>query len=193
MTSISPRVAALLVLGALCAACGGSGTDQTGAPAAQSGKATTSPGAADDPLAAADKQTADMVHGVSPGKAAAPVDLKFNLLAKPELGKPLAIDVALIATGASESMTLAVQPAEGLDVDSASSRENFPKSQVGALYHHQISVTPRAEGAFFVNVVVTTVVPGGPQSRSFAIPVLVGGVAALDKNASPDAAGGTGG
>lgn len=194
MTSIDLRVAAMFACAVLCTGCGGSGTDNAAAPAAKPDKATKSAtNPEEDALAAAEQQTADMVHGVSPGKPAAPVDLKFNLSAKPELGKPLPIDIALLATGASDAMTLSVQASDGLEVDPATSLANFPKSQVGALYRHQITVTPRAEGAYFVNVVVTTVVPGGPQSRSFAIPLLVGSVAALDKQALPEAPAGTGG
>jgi hypothetical protein len=184
MHTIHCRCLALLVATALCAACGKDSTAGKAAPApaqATTSKAAAAAAADTDPLQDAEKQTAGMVHGVSPGKPTAPVDLKFSLAAKPLLGTPLTIDVALIATGSSDSMTLSLQASDELAVDAATSLASFPKSLPGALYRHQVKVTPRAEGAFFVNVLVTTAVPGGPQSRSFSIPVLVGGIAALDK------------
>jgi hypothetical protein len=192
MSSLQIRVLVLLGCVALCAACGRHApADKAQAPAAKQNKAGASIKPPDEnTLEDAEKKTADMVHGVSPGKATAPVDLKFSLTAKPELGAPLAIDIALLATGVSDSMALSVQASDGLDVDPTTSVSTFPKSQVGSLYRHQIKVTPRADGVYYVNVLVTTAVTGGPQTRSFSIPLLVGGVAALDKQATaPDAAG----
>ncbi len=133
----------------------------------------------------ANKQTADMVRGVSPGKASAPVDLKFTVTSKPALGTPVEIDLAVIALVNADSMTLSVQGGDGIDVDSATSLASFPKSPPGALHRHKLRVTPRAEGAFGVTVLVTMVVPGsGLQSRTFAIPLLVGNLAALEKSMS---------
>ena len=140
-----------------------------------------------------------MVRGVSPGKPTAPVDLKFNISAKPALGVPLEIDLAVFATGAIDSMTLSAQGGDGLEIDAATSLASFPKSAAGVLYRHKLRVTPRAEGAFYVSALVTTLVAGtGPQSRSFAIPLLVGGVAALDRtvpapNSTAASGGGAGG
>jgi hypothetical protein len=95
---------------------------------------------------------------------------------------PLDIDLAVIATAGTDSMTLSVQASEGIEVDATTSLASFPKSQPGALYRHKLRITPRAEGAFNVSVLITMVVPGsGPQSRSFSIPLLVGNVAALEK------------
>jgi len=189
MSDSRTRFLTLLACATFCVACG---KDPKTAPAG-SGPATAATKQSDDPegptVADAEKQTADMIHGVSPGKPTAPVDLKFSLEAKPGVGAPLAIDLAVIATGPSDSLTLSVQGGDGLEVDASTSLATFPKSPLGALYRHQLKVTPRAEGAFFVDVVVTAAVPGGPQSRSFAIPILVGTAAALDK---PDTPGSTG-
>ena len=184
MQTIHYRCLGLLVAAALCTACQNDSTADLAATAPAKttvAKAAKVVDQASDSVEDAEKLTADMVHGVSPGKPTAPVDLKFSLATKPTLGKPLTVDVALIATDISDSMTLSVQTSEGLEVDAATSLMNFPKSAVGALYRHKLKVTPHAEGAFFVNILVTTAIVGGAQSRSFSIPVLVGGVAALDK------------
>ena len=189
MRSIQLRFLMLALGAALCAACGDRAPADSSADQAATSK-PASPQSAAAALAAADsasvedaeKLTADMVRGVSPGKPTAPVELKFNVAAKPALGAVLSIDVAVLATAPSDSMTLSVQGSTGLEVDPSTSLANFPKSQAGALHRHKLLVTPRAEGAFYLNVLITTVVPGaGPQSRSFSIPLLVGGVAALEK------------
>ncbi len=190
MSDSRTRFLTLLLCAACCTACG-----KDPAPA-QSGTSTASAvvkprGAPEGPTVEdAEKQTAEMIHGVSPGRPTAPVDLKFSLKSKPGVGSSLAIDLAIIATGPSESLTLSVQAGDGLEVDASTSLATFPQSAVGALYRHLLKVTPRAEGVFFVDVLVTAAVPGGPQSRSFAIPILVGGAAALDKPAeAPGSAG----
>jgi hypothetical protein len=185
MHSIQFRFLALALCAALCAACADDSTpDPAPAPPPAKPQSTAEAQAELDKNLAedADKLTADMVRGVSPGKPTAPVELKFSLPAKPRLGTPLSIDIAVITTLSSDGMTLSAQASEGLEVDAGTSLANFPKSPSGTLYRHKLRVTPRAEGAFSVNVLVTTVVPGsGAQSRSFSIPLLVGGVAALDK------------
>lgn len=181
---------ALAACALLCTACG----KEASAPVAVTtqGGSTKAEAAADESATAdaasvedANKQTATMVHGVSPGKASAPVDLKFTVTSKPVLGTPVEIDLAVIALTNADSMTLSVQGGSGIDLDSATSLASFPKSSPGALHRHKLRVTPRAEGAFNVTVLVTMVVPGsGLQSRSFAIPLLVGNLAALEKSMS---------
>jgi hypothetical protein len=174
----------------LCIACG----KEASAPAivATQGAPTGVKSAADEGATAdaasvedANKQTANMVRGVSPGKASAPVELKFTVTSKPVLGTPVEIDLAVISLANADSMTLSVQGGEGIDVDSATSLASFQKSPPGTLHRHKLRVTPRAEGAFNVTVLVTMVVPGsGLQSRTFAIPLLVGTLAALEKSMS---------
>jgi hypothetical protein len=195
----------LALCAALCTACGGNSTaDSSPKPAVAAKPAkplsSAAEAAAQDVASVedAEKLTANMVRGVSPGRPTAPVDLKFNISAKPALGVPLGIDLAVFATGAIDSMTLSAQGGDGLEIDAATSLASFPKSAAGVLYRHKLRVTPRAEGAFYVSALVTTVVAGtGPQSRSFAIPLLVGGVAALDRtvpapNSTAASAGGAG-
>jgi hypothetical protein len=184
------RFLTVLLAAMLCAACGkGSSGDaakpsQTGQPQPASGPADAA-SADEASVQDAEKQTSEMVRGVSPGKPTAPVELKFNIASKPALGVPLDIDLAVIATGSTDSMTLSVQGSEGIEVDATTSLASFPKSQPGALYRHKLRITPRAEGAFSVSVLITMIVPGsGPQSRSFSIPLLVGSVAALEKAAT---------
>jgi len=190
MHSIHLRFLTLLLAAMLCAACGkGSSGDAAKASQTSQSQPASSPvdaASADEAsVRDAEKQTSEMVRGVSPGKPSAPVELKFNIASKPALGAPLDIDLAVIATASTDSMTLSVQGSEGLEVDATTSLASFPKSQPGALYRHKLRITPRAEGAFSVSVLITMVVPGsGPQSRSFSIPLLVGSVAALEKAAT---------
>jgi hypothetical protein len=187
MHSIQLRFLTLLLAAMLCAACG-KGSSGDAARVSESSKSQPVSGPVDAASAdetsvqEAEKQTSEMVRGVSPGKPSAPVELKFNVAARPALGVPLDIDLAVIATAGTDSMTLSVQASEGIEVDATTSLASFPKSQPGALYRHKLRITPRAEGAFNVSVLITMVVPGsGPQSRSFSIPLLVGNVAALEK------------
>lgn len=178
------RLGGLLLMLALVAACGKeSGSDPASMTAGDAGKKAGSAG--EMSVEDAERQTADMVRGVSPGKAQAPIELKFSIASRPALGAPVQIDIAVISTAASDAMTLSAQGGPEINIDSSTSLASFQKSQPGSIYRHKLLATPRAEGAFNISVLVTTVVAGsGSQSRSFAIPLLVGNLAALEKQAA---------
>src|SRR5262245_12176460 len=95
----------LFVVATFAALLGGCGEDP--APAAQGAPAATSAAAPAATGAEAEQATRGMVSGVAPGRAAdAVVDLKFELKSRPEVGKPLTIDIALLPNVASEVMNV---------------------------------------------------------------------------------------
>lgn len=118
--------------------------------------------------------TRGMVAGVTAGKAGGLVDLKFKINARPELGQPLAIDIAFLPNVASDLMRATFISTEGLSVRSSEVPADYERVQPGAVYRHQLSVVPRDNGVYFVSAIVSMQTSTGDVTRTFSIPVVVG-------------------
>lgn len=153
-------------------ACGEEARDDGTAPPA----AATKPAATAKPLAGATiaEATKGMVSGVTnPSKPGAPVDLKFELKARPEAGQPLPIEIAFVPRVATESLRATFIATEGLSVSSSVPAE-FQKAQPASVYRHTLTVVPREDGVYYVSAIVLMDMPNGPEARTFSIPVIVG-------------------
>ncbi|CAN5219647.1 hypothetical protein BH24PSE2_BH24PSE2_21840 [soil metagenome] len=112
---------------------------------------------------------------VSPGKPSAPVEMTYRLLTKPEAGMPLDVDVSLSSRVQADVLTIEYGfPDAALTAVTASKTESIHDPGAGVQYRRSLRVLPRDEGQFHINVVVTLVRAGVPQSRAFSIPVRVG-------------------
>ena len=115
-----------------------------------------------------------MVSGVSAGKEDSTVDLKFELKARPQIGQPLAIDVALLPKLAADTMRVTYISTDALAVQTATLPGEYHNVQVGGVYRHEVTVIPRDNGVYYVSAVVVLDSETGSATRTFAIPVLVG-------------------
>lgn len=161
----------IATLAVLLTACGDADPSRTGAPA---GKAP-----ADSAAAAAqpevDAATRGMVSGVAAGRAEdAAVDLKFELKSRPEVGQPLTIDVVLLPQISSKKMNVTYL-SEGLTVQPSSMPSQYEAVQPGSVYRHQATVVPRDDGVFYVSAIVMVQTDTEEITRTFSIPVVVGG------------------
>lgn len=118
--------------------------------------------------------TRDMVAGVTVGKGDGLVNLKFKINARPELGQPLAIDVAFLPNVASDLMRVTFISTEGLSVRSSEVPAEYERVQPGSVYRHQLTVVPRDNGVYFVSAIVSMQTATGEVARTFSIPVVVG-------------------
>jgi hypothetical protein len=144
--------------------------------------AATKPAPAND----AEEATRGMVSGVAPGRAAdAVVDLKFDLKSRPEVGKPLAIDIALLPKVASEVMNVTYLASEGLTVQTSTTPSKYEHVQSGSVYRHQATVVPKEEGVFSLSAIVMVQTAAGDVTRAFSIPVVVGAPPDEERSAKP--------
>lgn len=165
-------IAAAACLSGLLLACGDEAPDADATQAGGTPKqaATPKPSAA----AAAAEATRGMVSGVTnTSKPGAPVDLKFELKARPEAGQPLPIEIALVPRVASESLRATFIATDGLTVHSGGPAE-YAKAQAAAVYRHTLTVVPREDGVYYLSAIVLMDMPNGPEARTFSIPVIVG-------------------
>ncbi len=183
-------VRALVALGLaaiLLAAChsGGEGPAAvTGKPAAK--KAAPPPAESSvDPAVAEANRT--MVSGIPIGTSSAPLDIRFDLGAAPSPGEPFEIDVAVLPEAPAPVLRLEVTGGEGLSIIDPDGPVAFEKIQAGSVTRFKVRASSATVGTRLVEVRATLELPGGPESRVFAFPVVVGGQAAPAPPAAPAA------
>ncbi len=181
---MKPRVIILVAIAGLA----GCHRNQASAPAAPvKPKAGVHAAAPSQPGADPQQLTAGMVEAVAQGKAAAPIDLKFDLLERPVQGQPLEIAIALLPQTAARSATVAVTASDGLKVDAGEEHFEFSGVEAAQVYRHSIKVTPSSEGFYVLTLAVSLQHEQTSDSRVFSVPILVGGATG---SAPASAAGG---
>ena len=111
----------------------------------------------------------------SPGKPSAPISLEYEVLGRPIVGLPVAINVRVNAT--QDTGPVAVQ----YSINDTSALL-FQEGQVERLEiadpadnsMQQVTVVPQREGRLYVNVSAEVETPGGTMIKSMAIPIQVG-------------------
>ena len=135
------------------------------------GDDSTGTGAGVKPLAAAVASG----RSASPGKPSAPISLDYEVLGKPIVGLPVAINVTVKA--AQDVGPVSLQ----YSINDASSLL-FQEGQVERLEianladngMQQVTVVPQREGRLYINVSAEVQTPGGSMIKSMAIPIQVG-------------------
>lgn len=110
-----------------------------------------------------------------PGKPHAAVDMKFDLPESISVNKAFNVELKLISGMDADNLELVVSAnkyeLELLNAEKSYSLGIQQKKQNNNL---TISIMPKAEGLFYLNVIATLVNQGSSQSRSFAVPIQVG-------------------
>ena len=191
---ISRTTAVALLAGLLAVGCGSKdegaaaegGADKAAAKAAK--QATEANGGAAATAAANDK-TANMATAVADSKTTAPIDLKYDVLAKPDIGQPFEIELAFVPQVAADTLDVEVNDAPGLVIVGERAASFAPVSG-GEIYTHKILLRGDNAGLFYVSVVAKVSTKVQSESRAFSIPVVIGTVPAAQKTApAVDASG----
>jgi len=128
--------------------------------------------------------TARMARAVGNGKPGAAVDIKYEFQSKPEVGKPVALDVALIPSTGVSAMDVSITGMDGVSL-TGSLTQTFNDVKAGEPYKLQLTVLPQTAGVFYVTVAATTHIGGTTMGRTFSIPFVVGSVPAQEKPSAP--------
>lgn len=167
------NITGTLAIAASLVACSG-GTSETRVPERNANAA-----ASDAQADAAQSQAAkldSMVTAVAPGKQAAPVEMKFDVARRPQVGQPLAITVAAIVRAPNvEDLQVLFQSTDGIEVTAGAESRPLQQPKEGDALSHTVTVTPTREGVLYVSAVaLVTIGDTGSLARAFAIPVIVG-------------------
>ena len=71
------------------------------------------------------------------------MDLKFELKSRPQIGEPLAIEVALLPKLSADTMRITYISTDALAVQPVMLPAEYHSVQAGSIYHHEVTVIPR--------------------------------------------------
>lgn len=115
----------------------------------------------------------DMVAAVSPGGSGTPIAMKFRIAARPVVGTPVHIAVALIpATDVEIShIHVSFQPSEGLQLQSERSVDVTDPHR-GEAVEQDVTVTPQHSGVLSFTATVVVDLDSGSIARTYAVPLI---------------------
>jgi hypothetical protein len=129
-------------------------------------------------LSAADEVSRNMVSAVAANKPSAlPIQVKFDLRDRPQVGEQAELDLAIVPMSASvDRVSGKVEGEEGLEVVDGAQIAATDHPAEGTPIRQSVKVVPRQEGIFMVHAVVTVDAAGQTSSETYAIPLIAGGV-----------------
>ncbi len=177
------RLALLLAAAVALAACGNEAPVEPDPAAAKTAETAA---AAEKASAALAEATKHMVSGYSPpGKPGAPVDLWWEMKDRPKAGEPMTIELAMVPRIDTTHLRATFIATDGLNVRPSPTPASFKDAEAGGIYRHSLAVVPREDGAYYVSVIVLMDLEGGPQARTFSMPVMVGAPADIAAKPQP--------
>jgi len=116
-----------------------------------------------------------MTSAVAPGKGSGGVDMKFELVSRPDVGQPVELRLAVIPLdGDLERIQGSVQASEGLELLGGREIPLTEKPQAGTSIAHTVTLRPTRDGIFYVSAVVLVDSPRDSIARSYSIPIIAG-------------------
>jgi hypothetical protein len=117
----------------------------------------------------------DMVAAVSSAHTNTPISMRFALSARPVIGTPLIVRVALVtATDVAIShIRASFQPGDGLQLQ-VERNVDVSDPGAGAVIEQELSVVPQQAGVLSLNATVVVDLDGGSLARSYSIPLIAG-------------------
>jgi hypothetical protein len=129
---------------------------------------------------AKDDPVARMARAVGSGKTGAAVELRYDMLAKPEVGRATQVEIALIPNVGVESLTATISGMDGVSV-TGELQVSFSPVEQGKPYTHTFSLLPDRAGVYYLTVSVNSQMGGSSLGRTFSIPLVVGDVQTQQK------------
>lgn len=128
-----------------------------------------------EPSRPGEENPAEMVAAVSATKTGSPVEMKFALQQRPEVGQPVDISIAMIPTStALDGVSASFEAKEGLEIVGGADMPRADKPVVGSPLRHILRILPKRDGIFAVTAVVNVEAANARTARTFSIPVIAG-------------------
>jgi hypothetical protein len=175
----------LLVLAALLWGCGSSqnAPDAAGAQAQHA--------ALQKALKSAGPDSRNMVSAVAdPNASHVPVQVKFELKGRPDVGQPVEVDIAVRpVSGTVDRITGVVEGDDGLDILDGNQIPAMDRPAEGVTVKHTVKVKAKRNGIFTMTTKLSVEAGGQNTPESFSIPLIVGqGMEGAANPGSPAAA-----
>lgn len=195
------RNLALVAIAALVTACGGK--DEKSAATTEKAPTEDRPAAVSDAKPAAAESVAEaaaaaaaaerdlrLANAVVTSKTTAPVDLKYDVLVKPDVGKPFEVNLVFMPRAPADTLQVEVTGMEGLTVVSGGALA-FDDVAAGERYEGKVLVQANESGLYYIGLAAKMISKVQTEVRAFSVPVVVGTVPAAVQKPAPatDAAG----
>lgn len=117
--------------------------------------------------------SADFVAAVG-GDKAAPIEVRFALRNRPEIGKPVELDVQVTPTGPLTRLVTAFHADNGLAIEAGGATRETDRPEPGVPLASALTIVAQRDGLFYVRA--TVLVDAGAESvaRTYTIPVIAG-------------------
>ena len=166
-----------LVLAAAAVILAGCGSHSPG------GGPAPAPGAravAKKPLNPLDQLSRNMVSAVASSKPSmVPVQVKFELHGRPEVGQPVDLDLAIVPMSASvDRVSGKVEGEDGLELVEGADIAANDRPTEGVPIRHAVKVLPKREGIFMVRAALIVNAAGVASNESYSIPLIAANASA---------------
>jgi len=118
------------------------------------------------------EQTVGMVLAASPARSAPIAELKFELRSRPTAGRSLVVDLALLPQMDADLATVEMKASDGLNVADGDAVITFSDVVRTNVYRKSVTVTPPADGLYYLNAVATLKGIDFSEVRDFSIPII---------------------
>ena len=168
---VTLTAAAALLAGVFVTACGGGNDDAAAVARTEMAKANKTVPAT--PPANADEKHERLASAVVDGKTTAPVDMKYDVLAKPALGQPFEVEMTFTTRLPADKLETEITAAPGLTLVGERTATVSPV-EPGQSYSSKVLVTGDNPGLYYIGVVAKVSTKVQTETRAFAIPVVIG-------------------
>ena len=121
------------------------------------------------------EQTVGMVEAVTVGKSSAPVAVKFDVAARPMVGQPVDVVLAVMPQIAADPVVLTLAESAGLQLPPGNLSNEIAAVQPDQVYRQTVTLTPTAEGVHLLGFTVSLKHDEVTESRTFSVPIIVAG------------------
>jgi hypothetical protein len=169
MWNIARNAAAAVLIAALLGGCGSS-HDETAA-----GRAATRAKKPLNPKDALARRLVGAVTSTKPGSSPIPVQVKFALLARPDVAQPVDIDLAIVPTASNlDRIFGTIEGEEGLELVGSGELEPADKPVENTPIERTIKVLPKKNGIYLLTAAVSVDIGGQISTQTYSIPVIAG-------------------
>jgi hypothetical protein len=115
---------------------------------------------------------AGMIKAVTASKGNLPLEVRFQLVSRPEAGKPVDIKLAFVPAADLHAISAVIKPANGLQI-SSDAQTRFEGTKAGEIKEYTFTATAPNSGIFVATIEVTVTRETGDNAYVYSIPIPV--------------------
>lgn len=117
---------------------------------------------------------ADFVSAIGPEKTALPIEVRFALRNRPEVGKPVELDVQVTPTGPLGRLVTSFHADDGLAIERGGATSETDRPEPGVALSRALTIVAQRDGLFYVKATVLVDAGADSVASTFTIPVIAG-------------------